>query len=134
MIAAIADTHTVIWYLYSDPRLGSNASAFIDATIASGNHIAISSISLAEMVYLIEKKNRIPANALEVILAAMADPRAVLQQIPLDDRVVLKMPEVPREDVPDLPDRIIAATAQLYLVPLLSRDRRIRSSTVPTIW
>jgi hypothetical protein len=36
MIVAIADTHATIWYLFSDPRLGSAASAFIDDTIAKG--------------------------------------------------------------------------------------------------
>jgi hypothetical protein len=43
MIAAIADTHAAIWYLFSDPRLGRAASAFIDATVAAGNHIGVSS-------------------------------------------------------------------------------------------
>jgi PIN domain nuclease of toxin-antitoxin system len=59
MIIAIADTHAAIWYLFSDPRLGRAASAFIDAAIANGDHIGVSAISLAEMVYLIEK-GRIP--------------------------------------------------------------------------
>jgi predicted nucleic acid-binding protein len=36
--------------------------------------------------------------------------------------------EVPREAVPDLPDRVIAATALLHGVPILSRDRRIQAS------
>lgn len=133
MIAAIADTHTAIWYLFSDPRLGRAASAFIDATIINGDHIGLSAISLAEMVYLIEK-GRIPAHALDDVLAAIADPKAVLQQVPLDDSIVLKMRAVSRQDIPDLPDRIIAASAQFYAVPLLSRDARIRSSTIHTIW
>jgi PIN domain nuclease of toxin-antitoxin system len=133
MIAAIADTHTAIWYLFSDPRLGRAASAFIDATIINGYHIGLSAISLAEMVYLIEK-GRIPAHALDDVLGAIAHPKAVLQQIPLDDSIVVKMRAVSRQDIPDLPDRIIAATAQFYAVPLLSRDARIRSSTIHTIW
>jgi len=133
MIAAIADTHTAIWYLFSDPRLGRAASAFIDATIAKGDHIGLSAISLAEMVYLIEK-GRIQAHALDDVLAAIADPTAVLQQVPLDDRMVVKMREVSRQDIPDLPDRIIAASAQFYAVPRLTRDARIRSSTIKTIW
>ena len=29
MIVAIADTHATIWHLFSDPRLGKNASVFI---------------------------------------------------------------------------------------------------------
>jgi len=36
MIVAVADTHAVIWYLFSDQRLGKAASAFIDDTIAKG--------------------------------------------------------------------------------------------------
>ncbi len=94
MLAAIADTHTAIWYLFSDPRLGRAASDCIEATIASGDHIGISAISLAEMIYLIGKK-RVLANALEDVLAA---------------------------------------TAQFYGVPVLSRDGRIRSSAIKTVW
>jgi PIN domain nuclease of toxin-antitoxin system len=133
MIVAIADTHAAIWYLFSDPRLGNAASAFIDAAIANGDHIGVSAISLAEMVYLIEK-GRIPANALTDLHAAIADPNAVLQHVPLDENVAMKMREVSRQDIPDLPDRVIAATAQLRGVPVLSCDSRIRTSTVQTIW
>lgn len=133
MIAAIADTHTTIWYLFSDERLGRAASDFIDATIAAGNHIGISAISLAEMVYLIEKE-RIPVTALDDVVAAIADPKNVLKNIALDDRVAVNLRNIPRQDIPDLPDRIIAATAQLYGVPVLSRDGRIRASNIKTIW
>ena len=133
MIVAIADTHTAIWYLFSDPRLGKAASAFIDETIARGDNVGISAISIAEMVYLIEK-GRIPANALADLQLATADPKAVLRHVPLDEHIALKMTEVHRQDLPDLPDRVIAATALFYSVPVLSRDRRIRSSNIQTIW
>lgn len=73
MIAAIADTHAAIWYLFSDSRLGKAASAFIEETIVNGDHIGVSAISLAEMVYLVEK-SPIPANALNDLHAALADP------------------------------------------------------------
>jgi PIN domain nuclease of toxin-antitoxin system len=68
MIVAIADTHATIWYLFSDPRLGTAASTFIDKTIAGGDHIGTSAITIAEMVYLIEK-GRIPAGALGGLVA-----------------------------------------------------------------
>jgi PIN domain nuclease of toxin-antitoxin system len=74
MIVAIADTHTAIWYLFSDSRLGKAASAFIDGTVAKGDHIGISAISIAEMVYLIEK-GRIPANTCQISLIALSPPR-----------------------------------------------------------
>ena len=116
MIVAIADTHTTLWYLFSDPRLGEAASAFIDDTIAAGDHIGVSAISVAEMVYLIEK-GRIPANALNDLQAAIADPKAVLRYVQLDENIAMKMAEIPRQDIPDLPDRIIAATALSTLCP-----------------
>ena len=133
MLSAIADTHAAIWYLFSDPRLGRAASDFFEQATASGNHIGVSAISFAEMVYLMEKQ-RVPANALDDLLAAMGDPKAVLQEVPLDAAIVARMREIPREDIPDLPDRVIAATAQYLGVPVLSRDGRIRSSAISTIW
>jgi predicted nucleic acid-binding protein len=54
--------------------------------------------------------------------------------VAFDEKIALKMAEVPREDIPDLPDRIIAATALFYGVPVLSRDARIRSSSIQAIW
>jgi predicted nucleic acid-binding protein len=95
--------------------------------------IGVSSISLAEMVYLIENA-RIPAGALKDLQSAIADSKAVLKHVPLDENVAMKMAEVPRQDVPDLPDRVIAATALLRGVPVLSRDDQIRSSSIKTIW
>ncbi len=109
MIVAIADTHATIWYLFSDPRLGRAASALIDAASVNGDHIGVSAISIAEMVYLIEK-GRIPSKAWIELHAAVADPQAVLKPIPLDENIAIKMAAVPRQDVPDLPDRVIAAT------------------------
>ncbi|HEV2991489.1 MAG TPA: PIN domain-containing protein [Candidatus Angelobacter sp.] len=133
MIVAIADTHTIIWYLFSDSRLGIAASDFIDQTTAKGDHIGVSAISVAEMVYLIEK-GRIPANALVDLHTATSDPKAVLQHVRLDENIAMKMTDFSRQELPDLPDRIIAATALFYRVPVLSRDRRIRSTAIQSIW
>jgi PIN domain nuclease of toxin-antitoxin system len=133
MIAAIADTHTTIWYLFSDSRLGEAASDFIDSAIAKGGHIGVSAISIAEMIYLVEK-GRIPANAVRDLQDATANPKAVLHYVPLDEHIAMKIAEIPRQDLPDLPDRVVAATALFYDVPVLSRDARIRSSGIQTIW
>jgi PIN domain nuclease of toxin-antitoxin system len=46
----------------------------------------------------------------------------------------MKMAEIPRQDLPDLLDRVVAATALFYKVPVLSHDGRIRSSEIKTIW
>lgn len=44
------------------------------------------------------------------------------------------MRQVPRADIADLPDRIVAATAVYFSVPVISRDGRIRASNVQTVW
>ena len=133
MIAAIADTHTALWYLYNDGRLSVLAGSSIDKAAAAGNQIAISSISLAEIVYLIEK-NRVPANAYIDLKAVLDDPEHVFTEAPFTVEIVDVMPQVPRPDGPDMPDRIVAATAVYFGVPVISRDGKIRASSVRTIW
>lgn len=128
MIVAIAGTHTTIWHLFSDSRLRKAASDSINNATAKGDHIGVSA-----MIYLVEK-GRIPASAVRDLHEATANPKAVLQYVPLDEHVAMKMAEIPRQDLPDLPDRVVAATALFYKVPVLSRDGRIRSSDIKTIW
>ena len=56
------------------------------------------------------------------------------ERAPLDRAVADALKLVKRSEVPDLPDRIIAATAVALGVPLVSRDAKIRASQVQTIW
>ena len=48
--------------------------------------------------------------------------------------IIDAMLSVARVDIPDMPDRIVAATAVYFGVPAISRDGRIRTSTVQTVW
>jgi PIN domain nuclease of toxin-antitoxin system len=131
--AGVADTHVAIWYVFNDARLSKQANAFIDLAESDGRAIAVSTISLAEIVYLVEK-GRVPAPTYEGVRQALADPDGVLVEAPLTVNVVEAMRLVPRDVVPDMPDRIIAATARFLNVPVISRDGRIRASSVETIW
>lgn len=133
MIAAIADTHAVIWNLYNDPRLSQPARDFFVQSAANGNQIAFSSITMAEIIYLIEK-GRIPSETLRRLLALLKQPLSPLVEIPVDNQVCQQMLSVARSAVPELPDRIIAATGLLLNLPVISRDRKITSSGIATIW
>lgn len=132
-IAGVADTHTALWYLYGDSRLSKRAKIFIDDAAAAARKIAVSAISLAEVVYLVEKK-RVPASAYQDLRSALSDPDHVFVEEPLSADVVEVMRSIPREDVPDMPDRIVAATAIYFRAPVISRDGQIRASSVQTIW
>src|SRR5580700_2525001 len=125
MIDGVADTHTALWSLYDDAHLSVAAGNFIDQAAAAGRHIVVSSISLAEIVYLIEK-NRLPAaGAYTDLKAAFDDPDHVFKEAPFTVEIVDAMRQVPRADVPDMPDRIVAATAVYLGVPVISRDGKI---------
>ena len=133
MIAGVADTHAALWYLLKNPRLSVTARQFMDNAANAGYDIVLSPISLAEIVYLVEK-NRLPASAYADLKTALADPEYVIEEAPFNGEIVDAMLKVSRADVPDMPDRIVAATGIHLGVPVISRDGRIRASSVNTIW
>lgn len=133
MIVGVADTHTALWYLHKNPRLSVTARTFMDDAAQAGHDIALSPISLAEIVYLVEK-NRLPVSAYEDLRVALADPEYVIEEAPFTADVVEALRQVPRAEVSDMPDRIVAATAVYLRVPVISRDGRIRSSNIQTVW
>ena len=133
MIRAVADTHTIVWYLFGDPRLSRPALETMEEIAASDDHVAISSITLVEIVYLIEKA-KLGVNALDQVDRALDDPNPMLLVAPLEREVVTAMKDIERSVVPALPDRVIAATAHALRVPLITKDARIWKSAVDTIW
>jgi len=133
MIAGVADTHAALWFLFGDSRLPATAKDFIDRAAVARRKIALAPISLAEVVYLIEK-NRLPASAFDDLRKALANPNHVLEEAPFTVEVVESMRRVPRLEVPEMPDRIVAATGVYFGVPVISRDGCIRASCVQTIW
>lgn len=133
MLQAVADTHAVIWYLFDDRRLSAPARAIFDRAVAGGDTIGMSAITLVEIIYLVER-GRIPAEALRRLEHRLALGNSVLVVLALDHATAAAVARVDRTHVPDLPDRLIAAMALRYGVPLLTRDARIQSSAVLTVW
>ena len=111
MSAVVADTHAVLWYLSADPRLSPRAREAMGQATGGGDSIFVPTICIVEATYLIEK-NRVAVQAL---------PQFALSGIP-------------RHSIPDLPDRVIAATALALGLPLITRDGKIRASGIATIW
>ena len=133
MIAGVADTHTALWYLLTNPALSIPARQFMDDAAAAGHEILLSPVSLAEIVYLVEK-NQLPESAYHDLKKAIADEDCVIGEAPFTAEIVDAMRRVPRLEVPDLPDRIVAATAIYCGVPIISRDSRIRAANLQTVW
>jgi PIN domain nuclease of toxin-antitoxin system len=129
----IADTHALIWYLLDSPRLSDSASAQFEACRTGGVRVGVASISIVEIVYLVDK-GRIPAQTIPLLQEGLERQPSLLEIVPLTQSIAMAVRQVPREQVPDLPDRVIAATALHLAVPLISRDRRIQLPNVTTVW
>lgn len=133
MSAVVADTHTILWYLAGDPQLSSRAREAMEQATADGEPIWVPTICIVEVTYLAEK-NRIEARALPRLEQALREPGSAFEAIPLTTEIAYRLKEVPRSSVPDLPDRVIAATALALGLPLITRDGQIQTSGIATIW
>ncbi|OAI41484.1 hypothetical protein AYO38_03605 [bacterium SCGC AG-212-C10] len=133
MIGVIADTHAALWYTQNSPLLSNVAADAMDAVVLHGDSIGVSVISLVEIVYLVEK-NRLSPQAFATLKSALLSESTGLVVAPIDIAVVDSLGSIARNDVPDMPDRIIAATARALGVPLVTRDYRITTSGVEVIW
>jgi PIN domain nuclease of toxin-antitoxin system len=120
-MAVVIDTHIIVWYILEPEKLSDTASVLLEQTVNDGGLIYLSAISIVEICFLIER-GRLPAIVLERLTGAINQ---------LDSSIVL----VSRPTVPEMPDRIIAATALHLNLPLITRDRRIQSlQNIQTIW
>jgi PIN domain nuclease of toxin-antitoxin system len=128
----LLDTHAVIWYLVDPDKLSPVASFAIDSAFDMNAPLFVSAITLVEIVYLGEKR-RIPEEAAASIIEALTSDDG-FSVVPIDISVVHFLSSIPRDTVPDMPDRIIAATGRMLDIPIVTKDHLIISSSVATIW
>ncbi|MEN3331267.1 MAG: hypothetical protein V7641_632 [Blastocatellia bacterium] len=125
----VADTHALIWYLMEPTLLSKMAYQ----SLSQARFIYVSAISVVEIRYLIEK-GTVTEIAFQNIIDFLSDPNVTLKLVPLDLDIALALSQISRKVVPDMPDRIIAATALRFGLPLVTRDTKIRATSIQTIW
>ncbi len=134
----LADTHAIVWYLFDPEKLSEVAAQTLLAVDLTGR-IYVSAISLVEISYLAGRKSFPYQDALLRMLELIENPNEPLEVHPLGVKVVRALADIPRAEVPDMPDRIVAATAVAHGLPLVSVDSRIQASQtleklIPVIW
>jgi predicted nucleic acid-binding protein len=70
----------------------------------------------------------LPSAALQSLEDALSDPAGSVVVTPLDASVARAVQKISRVAVPDMPDRIIAATALHLNAELVTRDRRLQAA------
>lgn len=118
----LLDTHVLLWWQAGGKRLSSRAAR----EIAKAEIVLLSPISFWEITTLISKGR----------IALDRDPYVWLEDLMLDDQVevtafsartALAAGLLPNDFPGDPADQILYATARDLLVPLVSKDIRLRS-------
>lgn len=133
MSAVVADTHALLWYLNNDPLLSVSARVAFENAENTGQPIYVPSIVIVEIRYLVEK-GTITEAEYQTTLTLLRDPATALTVVPLDTDGADALKQIARADVPDMPDRIIAATANYLGLPLVTKDSKITASGITVIW
>ena len=125
----VADTIAIVRHLMNSRKIGAKAKEIFRKTDRGEDQVYISAITLMELLYLSEK-GRIDVDLIDITkLITDSDNYHVY---PVDVSVVLTARTI--DDIPELHDRIIAATAKLLTSPLITHDEIItRSKSVKTL-
>jgi PIN domain nuclease of toxin-antitoxin system len=126
----LVDTVALVWHLRAHRRLGRQARRILREADQGHHTIAISGVTLMEILYLSERR-RIPIGLenLGNLLAQSTNYRVVA----IGFEVVNVAAGI--DDVPELHDRLITGTAAWLGIPILTNDPVMTDSRhVQTVW
>lgn len=125
MTAIVVDTNAVIWFLSEPSQLSVAAKNIMSSAVLNGSSIFIPSMTVIELIYLTEK-GKIAKPVLDRLISALSNSEYAFDLMPLNFEIAQVVQQVPRYAVPDLPDRVITATAMYLNLVLVTKDQKIR--------
>ena len=129
----LLDTHVLLWLLLEPKRLSASAAAAIRKAHATGG-IAIASITLWELAMMIALGRITPRGTPEAWLTALVERSGVVVK-DITAAVAAFATQFPDDFPADPADRLIAATARVEGLSLVTRDARLRGSPIlRTVW
>jgi PIN domain nuclease of toxin-antitoxin system len=129
----ILDTHVWLWWISSPEKLAADAAQAINDA-AENNGIVISSISAWELALLVEKgRLMLSIDVQDWIRKTESLP--FVRFVPVDNAIALRSVSLRGTFHADPADRIIAATALVMGLSLVTKDEKIRAYPyLRTIW
>jgi len=124
----LLDTHILVWLLIAPASLSPKEKRIILEGRKSGS-LALSAISLWEIAWLIENKRIEIDVSVESFLKKCA---SYVQVLSISPEIAVRSVRFPKSFPNDPQDRIIAATAIVENIGLVTHDKQIvRSGLVP---
>lgn len=130
----VTDTHALLWYLFKNKRLSKRATSVFQKADEGEARVYVSNIVLVEIVYLLEKV-KIPKESIDAVISLLEEPTLNYSLSQINISTIRALQLLPRNVIPDMPDRIIVATALELDLPVITRDRKIKeANVVKVIW
>lgn len=119
----VTDTHSLVWFLANDSKLGKDALSAFRSADEGKSLIVIPAIVIAEVLYIAEKRGAsVQLSALLKKLEESAN--YIVYNLSLS--VLIETQGLKKLN--DMHDRIIVATANIISAKLISRDSEIKNS------
>ena len=127
----LLDTHIVVRWLYEPRRLSREQCRILDDVDRHRECVGVSAMSLLELAFLNEGKQRLSFRLEKVFYELDTNP--VFRIIPLTTDIAYEMAAMGNA-LRDPGDRVIVATARVHRLRLLTADQRIiESDLVPVV-
>jgi PIN domain nuclease of toxin-antitoxin system len=127
----LLDTHVLIW-MSSDPKRVSRKAREAIREAREKTGIGVASITLWELAWLAENHRIVVSGSVESFVRETVSRVIVMPMTPEIVALAVRLPNVYPKDPAD---RLIASTAIVDGIPLITADERIRrAKIVPTIW
>lgn len=123
------DTHTLIWWLTGHERLTTAQAAAVRRAEARGDRVGVPAICFWEIAKLVERGRLELDLPVDDLFDEIADHPSV-RVLELTPRIALESTRLGPGFQGDPADRLIAATARVHGLTLVTADHRIRGSRI----